>query len=279
MRFWKMNGAGNDFIIVNGMEEKLPPEELPALVRTLCRRRLSLGADGLMVVEPPRSGGDFRMRFFNSDGEEAEMCGNGVRCICRYGYENGLAGAVQHVETAAGPIIGERIDRRNYRVRLNDPSVLRPVFPVTLDGKTWDCSYVELGDPGIPHAAVPLPGLRDWPEDELRALGRRLRFHPAFPRGANVNFYEQTGPERLYARTYERGVEDFTLACGTGSGAMAAALTLRGAVSGRGVEVETAGGVLRVDVAREGERITQLLLTGPTNVVAVGELTDEELYK
>lgn len=277
MRFWKMNGAGNDFIILNGLEEKLPPEELPALVRALCRRRLSIGADGLMVVEPPRAGGDYRMRFFNSDGAEAEMCGNGARCICRYGYENGLAGTVQHVETAAGPVTGERIDRRNYRIRLNDPAVLAPEFPVTLDGKRWDCSYVELGDPGVPHAAVPLPGLRDWPEDELRRLGRGLRYHPAFPRGANVNFYEVTGPDRLYARTYERGVEDFTLACGTGSGAMAAALTLRGAVSGRGVEVETAGGVLRLDVTRDGERITGLFLTGPTNVVAVGEITDEEL--
>ena len=91
MKFWKMNGAGNDFIILNNLEERLPLEAIPQIARTLCRRRMSIGADGLMVVEAADQGGDFKMLFFNSDGSVGEMCGNGARCICRYGFENGLA--------------------------------------------------------------------------------------------------------------------------------------------------------------------------------------------
>ncbi len=102
MKFWKMNGAGNDFIILNNLEEHLPLEAIPQIARTLCRRRMSIGADGLMVVEAADQGGDFKMLFFNSDGSVGEMCGNGARCICRYGFENGLARAAQAVETTAG---------------------------------------------------------------------------------------------------------------------------------------------------------------------------------
>ena len=92
MRFWKMNGAGNDFVVLNNLEEHLPAECLPQAARTLCQRHLSIGADGLMVVDAPTQGGDYKMLFFNSDGSVGEMCGNGARCICRYGYELGLAG-------------------------------------------------------------------------------------------------------------------------------------------------------------------------------------------
>ena len=125
MKFWKMNGAGNDFILLNNLEEHLPLEAFPQMARTLCERRLSIGADGLMVVEAPRQGGDFRMLFYNADGSEGEMCGNGARCICRYGYETGLSGEVQTVETPSGTVTGQRITRRLYRVRLNSPTTLR----------------------------------------------------------------------------------------------------------------------------------------------------------
>ena len=123
MKFWKMNGTGNDFIIINNLEEKLPQEAFPELARTLCERHLSIGADGLMVVEASELA-DYKMLFYNSDGSLGEMCGNGVRCICRYGYETGLAGEIQRVETTAGLVTGWRIDRRNYKIRLNDPSVI-----------------------------------------------------------------------------------------------------------------------------------------------------------
>ena len=277
MHFWKMNGAGNDFVVLNNLEEHLPAEILPQVARTLCQRHLSIGADGLMVVDAPTQGGDYKMRFFNSDGSVGEMCGNGARCICRYGYENGLAGETQTVETTAGIVTGERIDTRLYRVRLNDPTTVKPDFPVEVDGVSYPCAYVELGNPGLPHAVVPYANLRDADEAQLRELGRKLRWHPAFPKGANVNFYERIGPDHLYERTFERGVEDFTYACGTGTGSVVTVLTLLGQVSGRGVRVDMTGGTLIIDAEQVQSHISALYLTGPTNVVCKGEVTDEEL--
>ena len=277
MRFWKMNGAGNDFVVLNNLEEHLPAECLPQAARTLCQRHLSIGADGLMVGDAPTQGGDYKMLFFNSDGSVGEMCGNGARCICRYGYELGLAGETQTVETTAGIVTGRRITQRLYRVRLNDPTTVKLDAPVEVDGIRHPCSYVELGNPGLPHAVVPYPNLRDADESQLRELGRKLRWHPAFPKGANVNFYEILGDDLLYERTFERGVEDFTYACGTGTGSVVAVLTLLGRVTGRNVRVDMKGGTLTIDVEHAGSQVTGLYLTGPTNVVCKGEVTDEDL--
>lgn len=279
MKFWKMNGAGNDFVIINNMEEKIPAEKFPYVAKTLCERHLSIGADGFMVVENPNnpSEADYRMMFYNSDGSMGEMCGNGARCICRYGYEKGLAGEVQRVETTAGIVTGERIDKRLYRVRLNDPCNLRLDEPVEIDGKTYICSYIELGNPGIPHCVVPISNLKDYPEAQLFELGRKLRYYKGYPKGANVNFCEIIGKDHIFERTYERGVEDFTYACGTGTGSVVTVLTLKGKVSGKNVKVDMTGGTLFIDVEREEDKIKNLYLTGPTNIVAKGEVTDEEL--
>lgn len=277
MRFWKMNGAGNDFVILNNLEERLPADILPQVARVLCERHLSIGADGLMVVDAPTQGGDYKMLFFNSDGSVGEMCGNGARCICRYGFENGLASAVQTVETTAGIVTGRRIDSRLYKIRLNDPTTIKLDSPVEVDGVRYACSYVELGDPGLPHAVVPYHDLKNADENELRELGRKLRWHPAFPKGANVNFYELTGEDHIYERTFERGVEDFTYACGTGTGSVVTVLTLQGKVSGHGVKADMTGGQLVIDVERNGSAIRDLYLTGPTNIVCKGEVTDEDL--
>ena len=277
MRFTKMNGAGNDFIILNNLTEHMDPALFPSIARTLCHRRLSIGADGLMVVDTPLLGGDYRMLFYNSDGSEGEMCGNGARCICRYGYENGLAGETQTIESPSGLVTGRRIDRRNYRIRLTNPSVIRLDCPVEAQGQTFPCSYIELGTPGLPHAAIPLPGLGGKTMEDLRDLGRALRRHPAFPKGANVNFYEVTSPDHIVELTYERGVEDFTYACGTGTGSAVAVLTLQGKVSGHQVRADMTGGTLFVDAERTHSHITELHLTGPTNVVCKGEVTDEDL--
>ena len=277
MKFWKMNGAGNDFIILNNLEEHLPVDRLPQVARTLCERHLSIGADGLMVVDAPTQGGDYRMRFYNSDGSIGEMCGNGARCICRYGFENGLAGETQTVETTAGIVTGRRISPRLYRIRLNDPTTVRLDCPVVVDGITYACSYVELGDPGIPHAVVPYANLRQADEHELRELGRAIRWNKTFPKGANVNFYEIVGEDLLFERTFERGVEDFTYACGTGTGSVVTVLTLQGKVSGHGVQVDMTGGRLVIDAERIHSRIASLYLTGATNVVCRGQVTDEDL--
>ena len=277
MKFWKMNGAGNDFLVLNNLEEHLPHEVLPQIARTLCERHLSIGADGMMVVEAPTTGGDYKMLFFNSDGSMGEMCGNGARCICRYGYEIGLAGEVQTVETTAGIVTGQRINDRLYKIRLNDPSTIRLDDKIRVDGISYPCSYVELGNPGIPHAVIPYHALHSADENTLQELGRKIRWHQDFPKGANVNFYEILGEDLIYERTFERGVEDFTYACGTGTGSVVAVLTLQGKVSGHGVRVDMTGGQLIIDVDLDGSDIRNLYLTGPTNIVCKGEVTDEDL--
>ncbi len=275
MRFCKMHGAGNDFLIINNLEEQIPHEMFPMLAQMLCHRRLSIGADGLMVIEHSTNGADFRMLFYNADGSAGEMCGNGARCICRYGFEKGLSGEKQVVETPSGLVTGWRIDQKNYRVRLTNPSVVDLSRSVEACGATWDCSYIELGTPGLPHVVVPIERLAEKHFDDLRELGRTLRRHHAFPKGANVNFYDIQAEDELVLRTYERGVEDFTYACGTGTGSTVLALTLLGKVSGREVAVKNPGGTLYITVDRTEEQIDNLWLTGPTKIVCTGEVLDE----
>ena len=275
MKFWKMNGAGNDFIVINNIEENIPEECLPAIAEKLCHRHMSIGADGFMVVTSS-SKADYKMLFYNSDGSLGEMCGNGARCICRYGYENGLAGDTQTVETTAGIVTGYRIDKRSYRVRLNDPTTVKIDMEVQSLGKKYRCSYVELGNPGLPHAVVNIPGLRTKTFDELRELGKSLRYNEAFPKGANVNFYD-IDDLGIIEKTYERGVEDFTYACGTGTGAVVLTLTMTGAVEGQNVKVTMTGGDLYITVDMKDGKVENLWLTGPTNIVATGEVRDEEL--
>lgn len=277
MHFTKMHGAGNDFIIINNIDGAIPESVLPELAAGLCAQHVSVGADGMMVVAAPRQGGNFRMIFYNSDGSLGEMCGNGARCICRYGFEHGYAGSVQRVETTAGLVTGWRIADDQYRIRLNTPAALELQKPLDVDGRTYRCSYVELGDPGIPHLAVQTPDLAGQDEAALRQLGRKLRSHPALLKGANVNFYELTGPDTVLEKTYERGVEDFTLACGTGTGAVVTVLTLLGKVSGRNVRVRMDGGELAVDAEAHDGRIENLYLTGPAALVCAGEILDKTI--
>ena len=147
MHFTKMNGAGNDFILLDAIAAPFDEAAAPALARALCDRRRSIGADGLMLVTRAEGDADYRMRFYNSDGSLGEMCGNGARCICRYGFEHGYAGSVQRVETTAGLVTGWRIADDQYRIRLNTPAALELQKPLDVDGRTYRCSYVELGAP------------------------------------------------------------------------------------------------------------------------------------
>lgn len=300
MRFWKMNGTGNDFILINNMEEKIDEELFPRITRVLCARRISLGADGMMFVSRAHEGvgADFRMSFFNSDGSEGEMCGNGARCIARYGYENSLAGETVTIETVSGLVSCQRLDRSNYRVRLNDPEILIPDIKLDIclgEDRHWliPCAYMELGDPGLPHLVVmyekPISALcgqthlEDADMDILRRIGQQLRNHTSLEKGANVNFVEIVGPNHVYIRTFERGVEDFTYACGTGTVCSACILALKGLVTTRDVSCDMAGGRLSVDIGEmdiaqdKSVRFEGLYLKGSTNVVAKGEITDENL--
>lgn len=279
MKFWKMNGTGNDFLIIDNSLLKITQKDLPFLAKTICERHHSIGADGLMIVEKASegSGADLKMNFFNNDGSTSEMCGNGARCICRYAYENGLAGEEQRIETEAGIVTGRRISESDYNIRLNTPCNIRLDENIEFEGKTLSCSYIELGDPGIPHLVVEIEGLKRFDEEELYRIGAYLRSHKNYPKGANVNFYEKLSDDHYYEKTFERGVEGFTLACGTGTGSLVSILTIKGEASGKDVKVDMKGGRLTVNAVLENGKIKELYLRGATNAVCRGEVKDEKL--
>jgi diaminopimelate epimerase len=164
-----------------------------------------------------------------------------------------------------------------YEVRLNDPTVIKLDHPVRYGDKTFEASYIELGNPGLPHCVVRFDGWDQLGTDELRKIGKALRYDSAFPKGANVTFVKVVGPTELKAVTYERGVEDFTLACGTGCGSTVSALALLGVVTGDNVQIAMPGGNLYVTITAESGTVRDIRLTGPTNVVCVGEVRDEDL--
>ena len=271
MKFTKMHGAGNDFVILDNLSGSIPEADYPRLAQTLCRRRLSIGADGLMIVLPAQGVGDYAMRFYNSDGSLGEMCGNGARCIARYGFDHGLAGDIQRIETTAGIVVGQRIEKDLYCVRLNDPTAVETEIGIPWEGQILSVSYIELGDPGIPHAVLELPDWDELPEEELRSLGAYIRSYSAFPKGANVTFRKRLGRDHVKAVTFERGVEDFTLACGTGAGSTAAAMRLRGEIGNETLRLDFPGGELQVSLSVEEDAVCDIYLTGPAIVVAEGE--------
>ena len=270
MRYTKMHGAGNSFLLTENLRGQLQGEDLSALALRLCNSKTGPGADGLIVLVPAAEA-DFGMLFYNSDGSLGEMCGNGARCLARYGVEHGLVKDAQNIRilAPAGLVTGRRVSGELYQVRLNDPSVV----DLHRQAEGEDCAYLELGDPGIPHAVLEVgPAAFDDPA-ALRERGCALRHSAAFPKGANVTFACLTGKNTVRALTFERGVEDFTLACGTGCGATASALILRGRIPGEQVEIDMPGGHLSVRLTRVGDTVRNILLTGPTAVVETGEYT------
>lgn len=268
MRCTKMHGAGNSFVLTENLRGELQGEDLSGLALRLCDPARGPGADG-MIVLVPAADADFGMLFYNSDGSLGEMCGNGARCIARYGVEHGLAPDPEHIRirATAGLVTARRISAELYELRLNDPSVIDPHRAAAAQGRIFDCGYVELGEPGIPHAVVETPEADFADPDALRERGRALRRSPAFPKGANVSFVCPGAEGRVRAITFERGVEDFTLACGTGCGAIAVTLARRGLLPENAVGIDMPGGRLSVRFSREGGQVRDLLLTGPTAVV------------
>ena len=258
MDVWYMNGAGNDFMVIDARGKTL---DFSRLALDLCQRT---GADGFMAVDNCDTA-DFRLHFYNADGSRGEMCGNGARCICRFAYDMGIAPESMVVQTDAGLVYGQRLSETQYRVRLNNPGVL------DLHRK-GDIAYLELGNPGVPHAVAQIPGLRWDQKEALRESSRNLRYDPAFPKGANVNLYDWIDPSTIRILTYERGVEDYTLACGTGSASTVVVLWLQGKVPTGKLTVKNPGGDLIVTVTGENETVTELTLEGPTEVVQTYEI-------
>lgn len=260
--FIKMNGAGNDFVMLDNRAGSLRLD--CAQIARLCDRHRGIGADGVLIIEPPTNGADFRMRYYNADGGEAEMCGNGARCFAR--FANRVAGPREKVsfETPAG-VIAAALEGEGVTLQMSEPKDMRLNVTLSALGRDILCHYV---DSGVPHAVIPVDRIADV---DVRAIGSAVRHHAEFaPRGANVNFLERRGVNQIAIRTYERGVEDETLACGTGVVASALIFAaLEGAQAPVHVRVK-GGDDLQVGFERDGERVTNVTLTGPAEFVFEG---------
>jgi len=272
LRFCKMSGAGNDFILINAASAPLLREP-SALAAALCPRRTSVGADGVILVEPSeRTDADVRVRFWNPDGGETETCGNGTRCAARFAFIEGLARDKMMIETkgsdiaayVSGPLVTLR-----YAIK---PS-LAPDLTVTGAEGTRRGHLVEVG---VPHLVVQVASM---PNGAIEPICRPLRYAPELGEaGANVNLVEIVDRRAIRIRTYERGVEEETLACGSGSLSSALALCAAGQLESP-VSVETRSGcVLTVRFQRETDgSFSQLELEGPAQVVYWGEIADSDL--
>lgn len=253
MKMWHMSGAGNDFAVIDARGKTL---DFQKMALELCEK---LGCDGFMALDYSETA-DFKLHFYNADGSRGEMCGNGARCICRFAYDHGLTGDSMVVETDAGPVPGWRLTEGMYRIKMNNPTTL------DLDRKPG-IAYVELGLPGSPHAVTELPGL-EWSQREaLRERAAALRKDPAFPKGANVSFHTWLDETTVRVLTYERGVEDYTLACGTGCSSTAATLWKQGKLPGGKLTCLNPGGKLQVEITAEKGEIVSLFLTGPAEIL------------
>ena len=258
MDLWHMSGAGNDFMVMDARGLQL---DFSALAKTLCA---DYGTDGFMALDTA-SDADFRLHFYNADGSRGEMCGNGARCICRFAHDHGIAGNYMTVRTDAGLVEGWALSEGRYKVKLNLPSVLEL-------SRRPDAAYVELGDPGIPHALVEWESLRFDRMADLLPYALELRHDPIFPKGVNVSFYTHLAPGKVRVLTYERGVEDYTLACGTGCGSIAAVMYARGQLPGRKLTAHNRGGILSVSLETQEEAIQGIYLEGPTEILSITEI-------
>ena len=261
-----MSASGNDFIVIDNRDGKVDKDfpDTSGFIRKVCRVHHSVGADGVILIENSDKH-DFRWRFFNADGSEAEMCGNGGRCAARFAYMNGITKEKMTFETIAGVIKAEVTGTR-VKLQLTTPVDIKLDYPVGLEDKEIFLSSVNTG---VPHAVLLVDDVDYMPVEEL---GRLVRYHKVFgEKGTNVDFVEVIDKENLKLRTYERGVEGETYACGTGAVAVGVILKEKALVQSP-VNIKTKGGeILKVYV--DGE----VYLEGDTKLIYVGKLNDEAL--
>jgi diaminopimelate epimerase len=264
LRFTKMNGAGNDFILLDNRAGDIHLDR--SQIARLCDRHRGIGADGILLIEKASNRSDFRMRYFNADGGEAEMCGNGARCFAR--FTNKIAGAQGKIsfETPAGVIAADLVGDL-VTLQMTEPTDLRLniKLPVTDENKT-----VHFINSGVPHVVIPVPQIDDI---DVQREGSAIRYHKMFsPKGANVNFIEKRGANKIAIRTYERGVEDETLACGTGVVASALIFAAIEQVNGPVKVVARGGDELQVGFEKSNNQFRNVTLTGPAEFVFEGTI-------
>jgi len=266
--FTKMEGAGNDFILINGANAHLVPD-LGALARFVCGRRRSVGADGLITVEPSkREDADVRIRFWNPDGEEVDTCGNGTRCAARYAIAEGLAGDSMLIETAGSDIAARVADDTVSLTFAVEPKLTLDLI-VTAAGSSQKGHHVDIGNT---HFVI----LQDeLPEGPIEPRCRPLRYAPELqPEGANIHLVEISDRHHARIRSYERGVEAETLACGSGSTSSAVALCTAGLMDSPVKMMTRSGDVLTIRFQRGPDgRFSQLELEGPARFIYQGELS------
>lgn len=265
--FTKMSGSGNDFVIVDNRDSRVAEDIKRDLARKVCAPKTSVGADGLIFIE--NSGkADYKWDFYNSDGSSAEMCGNGGRCVARYAFEKGIAPSNHSFETLAGVIRAE-VQGPMVKVKLTPPGNHRQGLEVVFNGSTYQ---VESINTGVPHAIV---FSADVDAEDVDSLGRAIRYHEVFaPAGANVNLVQKQEKGTLKVRTYERGVEGETLACGTGCVASALIASRRFKLPSP-VTVETRGGEtlkIHIDPRNGGE--PDVCLEGLTKITFDGRILE-----
>jgi diaminopimelate epimerase len=269
--FYKMSGSGNDFIIIDNRSGIWDERKTPAFVKAVCRDRVSVGADGLIFIENSDAA-DFKWRFFNSDGSQAEMCGNGARCAARFAFLNGMAGDRLSFETVAG-IIHAEVHGAVVKTQLSQPKNLQMNQDLTVDGARLTVHSINTG---VPHAVIFVDDLEAVP---LKELGSKIRFHGHFqPAGTNVNFITVGIDGAIGIRTYERGVEDETLACGTGSVAAALVCIAMGRAASPALVKTRGGELLKVYAEPAGPPFARAYLEGGASLVYTGEIC-EEAYK
>src|SRR5437764_1583754 len=243
LRFTKMNGAGNDFVMIDNRAGEVRLNA--AQIAKICDRHRGVGADGVLLIEPAQNGADFRMRYFNADGGEAEMCGNGARCFARFAERVARAGEKLSFETPAG-IIRAQLQGEQVRLTMSDPRDLRLNVKIATAGRKWLAHFI---NSGVPHVVVPVSSIE---QVDVNAEGGVIRRHEMFvPAGANVNFMEDRGEKQIAIRTFERGVEHETLACGTGVVGSALVFAATEKVDGPITVLVRGGSELSVDFKRD----------------------------
>ena len=266
--FFKMSGSGNDFIIIDNREAVVPEAQLTRLVIGACRRKMSVGADGMIFIESSANR-DFKWRFFNADGSLPDMCGNGARCAARFAFMHGIAGRQMAFDTLAGTIEAT-VGDDTVKIRMTAPRDLKTGTMLDLEGTPTAVGSVNTG---VPHVVMVV--------DDIEAVavaetGRLIRYHPNFaPDGTNANFVAVKENGTIFIRTYERGVEDETLACGTGNVAAALILAHERGLTSPVTLTTRSGGKLTVHFTTHGGRYQDVFLEGDARVIYRGDLWEE----
>jgi len=268
IEFFKMSGSGNDFILIDNRNNILSAVNLEKFVKKVCERKISVGADGLIIIENSNRA-DFRWHFFNADGSEVEMCGNGGRCAARFANILGIAGESLSFETGAG-VIDAEVRGDVVKLKMTDPYDLKTDYNITIKNDLFAVNSINTGVPHVVHFVDELDYY------DVKSFGRMIRYHEEYqPEGTNANFVLVVDGNTIRIRTYERGVEDETLACGTGAVASALISFWKGRVESPVDVGVRSGETLKIYFEKTENGFEKVYLEGGTSVVYQGHLWEK----